>query len=81
MLPLPFLPQGDVQASVTLWGKNMLPASQQHYPTTVMISSIIPSNPKPTTGMVPAATVLTPLSNQDLPGCACQRVLVCACVR
>lgn len=57
MLSLPFLPQGDVQVTVMLWGKNMLPASQQHYHTTVMISSIIRSNPTPTTGMVPATTL------------------------
>lgn len=70
LFPLLFPLRGDVHVTVMLWSTNMLLPHQQHSPTTVMISSS-------STGMVPAATSLMPLSNQDIPGSACQHVLVC----
>ena len=57
----------------------MLPASQQHYPKTVMISSTIPSSPTHSIGMVPVTTFFMLLSKQDLPGCVCQHMLVYMC--
>lgn len=73
-------PQGDAQVSVTLWGENMLSACQQHYPTIVIISTIIPSIPTLTTGMVKAGSFLMPLSNQDHISPGCMSACVCVCV-
>lgn len=58
-----------------LWGKNMPPASQQRHPTTMIIGTIIPSNPTPITGKAPAATFLpraTPQTWTTSPVGACQ---------